>query len=126
MQNLTNQVENLEKILLRKMHLTKIIILEINIVRHAYYYDLASTQGRPVCAQVSCFSVYTLTEDREKSRSDRITCRTLTAPGRKRLNKSVNLPKTTLNGITFAALIFTSANILTLRDQGYPLFQIYF
>lgn len=107
------------------MHLTKIVIFEINIVLYAYYYDLASTQGRPVCAQVSYFSVYVLAEDREKSRSDRITCRTLTAPGRKRLNKSVNLPKTTLNGITFAALPFISANILTLRNQGYSLFQIY-
>jgi len=83
------------------MDLTKIIIFEI--VMYIYYYDLASAQGRPVCSQVSYSSVYALAEDREKSRSNRITCRTLTAPGCKRLNKSVNLPETTLNGITLAA-----------------------
>lgn len=82
--------------------------------------------GRPVGSQVSYSSVYALAEDHEMSRSNRITCRTLSAPGYKRLNKSVNLPEITLNGIIFAALTFPSANILTLRNQECSLLYIFF
>lgn len=60
-----------------------------------------------------------LAEDREKSRSDRITCRTLVAPGSKRLNKSVNPPKTASNEIMYAVLMFTSADILTLHLKAF-------
>lgn len=41
------------------MHLTKIVIFEINTVVYIYY-DLAFIQGRPVCSQVSYSSVYAL------------------------------------------------------------------
>jgi len=62
-------------------------------------------------------------EDREKSRSDRITCRTLAAPGSKRLNKSVNPPKTALNEIIHT-VTFTSADILTLHSRAFSFFVL--
>jgi len=48
----------------------------------------------------------------------------LAAPGSKRLNKSVNPPKTTSNGIIYAVLTFTSADILTLHSRAFLVFVL--
>lgn len=57
-----------------------------------------------LCAPRCLARPYVRAGDREKSRSNRITCRALAAaPGREHLNKSVNLPEATLNGVTHAA-----------------------
>jgi len=94
--------------------------MEIEIIWHRIFMITIWSLGRSMYAFKN-ISIYTLAEDREKSRSDRITCRTLAAPGSKRLNKSVNPPKTALNEIIHT-VTFTSADILTLQGHSHSLF----